>query len=99
VNVFRPNFTGVARKDANLIVSGESDDFDEVTSIRVILSQENKIEGGSSIVTGAAPRVGSTWNVVVKGAPFVGGKAVAFGVETRSVNAQTTTWAEVVDIP
>jgi hypothetical protein len=38
VNVFRPNFTGVARKDANLIVSGESDDFDEVTSIRVILS-------------------------------------------------------------
>jgi hypothetical protein len=95
----RPNFTGVARKDANLIVSGESPDFDEVTSIRVILSQENKIEGGASVVTGSAPRVGSTWNVVVAGAPFVAGKAVAFGVETRSVNAQTTTWAEVVDIP
>jgi hypothetical protein len=95
----RPNFTGVARQDANLIVSGESPHFDEVTSIRVILSQENKIEGGSSIVAAAAPKVGSTWNVAVKGAPFVKGKAVAFGVETRNVNSQTTTWAEVVDIP
>jgi hypothetical protein len=96
----RPNFTGVARKDQNLILSGASEGFEGIRDIHVILTQDNKIQAEDGI-KGAirVTRIGTTWSAIVPAAGFVKGPAVAFGVETRDTEPTTTAWAEEVTIP
>jgi hypothetical protein len=92
----RPSFTGVERDGDDLIVSGTSPGFEEILDIRVILTQNDKVESPASV---RVTRIGTFWNAVFPAKQYEKGPAVAFGVETRGVNATTTTWVEQVSIP
>jgi hypothetical protein len=92
----RPNFTGMKRNGDNLILSGTSEASEEVLDIHVVLTQKDRVPAPASI---RVTRIGTFWDAVIPAEKFVPGPAVAFGVETRAVNATTTTWVEQVTIP
>ena|SRR5215210_4075138 len=90
----RPNFTGVERTGDIVRVSGQSaEPFGEIFDIQVVLAQDGRM------ARKAVGRLGSVWDVELPSEGFVAGPAVAFGVETRTENLTTTTWAQPVEIP
>jgi hypothetical protein len=91
----RPNFLGVERKDDTLIVSGKSEEIDEILEIRVSLSQLDRDAPQPVRVT----KIGDPWEAVFPAAALATGPVVAFGIEMRNVNSTTTTWAELLTIP
>jgi hypothetical protein len=93
----KPGFTDVQIVGDNVRVEGESDAAaSEILDIRVTLVQDQRIA--------AAPvtQIGSSWAAQLPvsdpAGDFQAGEAVAFGVETRSENVLTMTWAETVTI-
>jgi hypothetical protein len=98
VSVFRPNFTGVTRRDGNVVVAGSSsqDDDDKVLEIFVSLKQTEAIGAPAPV---RVTRVGLVWEAEFPGASYVAGPAVAIGVEIRELHARTITWAELLTIP
>jgi hypothetical protein len=90
---FRPNFTGVHRDGDTLIVSGTSDEVEDIVDIRVVVSQGARIEHAvvDSII--------GDWTARMPAGGFAAGPAVVFGIETHSGNATTITWSQPLDVP
>jgi hypothetical protein len=106
---FKPNFTSATIKGDKVTVKGASDeeDTDDIVSIHVTLVQGDRVAGGplTRFAAGEAARVTSVWNVSLpvqdpaqKAGDLQAGPVAAFGVETRSTNATTITWAQSLDI-
>jgi hypothetical protein len=93
----KPSFTDVQIVGDKLRVGGESDaDVSDVVDIRVTLVQ------GQRIAAAPVSQIASSWKAELPvsdpAGDFQAGEAVAFGVETRSENVLTMTWAETVTI-
>lgn len=92
---FKQAFSSLRRGDGTIVLSGQSDPDPpgDILDIRVILAQ------GERIAPASVENPSESWNVDVPAEGFVSGPAVAFGIETRRVNATTITWAQPFDIP
>ena len=93
--MIRPNFSGIARDGAELVVTGESDgdSVADIVEIRVTLGQ------GAKVDSARVRTVGASWTVRIPAGGFDDGAAVVFGVETHRENHTTITWSQSLDVP
>jgi hypothetical protein len=102
----RPNFNEtVTISGQNLLVTGVSDEPEDISTLRVLLAQENRSDGGATsefkpIVErrGLAEVAAGQWQVTIPLGSFKPGPAMAHGLELRKQNFTTISWTEPVKI-